>query len=59
MSKRERAREEAAFLRGDVGIDGQATDQKADEAEVEKDKAREQLLRGRTYLGREMLTWLL
>ena len=59
MPRRERAREEAAFLRGDVGVDGQATQEQGDEAAVQSDKAREQLLRGRTYLGREMLTWLL
>lgn len=62
MSKREHARADAAFLRGDIGVDGQATDDRADQAdqaEVEKDKAREQLLRNRTYLGREMLSWLL
>lgn len=60
MGRRERAREEAAFLRGDVGVDGQATAQEQrDEAEVEKDKAREQLMRGQTWLGREFMTWLL
>lgn len=60
MGKREQAREEAAFARGDVGVDGGATNEEVrDEAEIEKDKAREQLLRGRTYLGREFLTWLL
>ncbi len=60
MGKREQARAEAAFLRGDVGVDGAATDADVrDEAEVERDKAREQLLRGRAYLGRELLTWLL
>lgn len=60
MGRREQARAEAAFLRGDTGVDGQATEQEQrDEAEVEKDQAREQLLRGRTYLGRELLTWLL
>jgi hypothetical protein len=59
MGRREQAREEAAFLRGDVGVDGQATEEVRDEAEVEKDKAREQFLRGRAYLGREFLTWLL
>ncbi len=60
MARREAAREEAAFLRGDVGVDGGATE--ADEraqAEKEQDQAREQLLRGRTWLGRELLTWLL
>jgi hypothetical protein len=59
VAKREQARIEAAFMRGDVGVDGQATEEQRDEAEVEKDKAREQLLRGRTYLGRELLSWLL
>lgn len=60
MGRREQARAEAAFLRGDTGVDGAATDADVrDEAEVERDKAREQLLRGRTYLGRELLTWLL
>ena len=59
MSKREQARLEAAILRGDVGVDGRATEEAQDEAEVESTKARQQLLRGRTYLGREMLTWLL
>ena len=59
MAKREQAQAEAAFMRGDVGVDGQATEEQRDEAEVEKDKAREQLLRGRTYLGRELLSWLL
>src|SRR5688572_25792750 len=53
-------REEAKFHKGEVGVDGAETEQELrDPAEVEKDKAREQLLRGRTYLGRELLTWLL
>ena len=57
---RERARKEAAFLRGDVGVDGQATQlEQRDASEQERDKAREQLLRGGTWLGREFLTWLL
>lgn len=59
MGKREQARAEAAFMRGDVGVDGAATEEKQDTAEVERGKAREALLRGRTYLGREFLTWLL
>lgn len=59
MARREQARAEAAFLRGEVGVDGQATEEQRDAAEVEKDKAREQMLRGRTYLGRELLSWLL
>jgi hypothetical protein len=59
MGKREQARAEAAFMRGDVGVDGAATEEKQDEAEVERGKAREALLRGKAYLGREFLTWLL
>lgn len=59
MSRREKAREEAAFLRGEVGVDGAAIEEQRDEAEVEREKAREQLLRGRAFLGREFLTWLL
>ena len=60
MSRREQARAEARFLRGDAGVDGIATDADTrDEAEVERGRAREQLLRGRTWLGRELLTWLL
>jgi hypothetical protein len=60
VARREQARAEAAFLRGDTGVDGAAADEDVrDEAEVERDKAREQLLRGRTWLGRELLTWLL
>ena len=59
MGKREQAREEAAFLRGDVGVDGASAEEQQDEAELERGEAREQLLRNRAYLGRELLTWLL
>ncbi|MCP3167975.1 hypothetical protein [Myxococcus qinghaiensis] len=59
MAKREQARADAAFARGDVGVDGAATEETKDVAEVERGQAREQLLRGRAYLGRELLTWLL
>lgn len=52
-------REEAMFLRGETGVDGAAVKEEADAAEVEQIKAREALLRGRTWLGRECLTWLL
>lgn len=51
--------EEAAFLRGEVGVDGQATEEEKDPAQVEQEGAKEQLLRGGTWLGREFLTWLL
>ena len=59
MAKQRGPSEETKFLRGDAGVDGVATEEAKDEAAVELDKAREQLLRGRTYLGREFLTWLL
>lgn len=59
MAARSKSREEAEFARGDVGVDGQATEETKDLAEVERTKAREQFLRGKAYLGREFLTWLL
>ena len=60
MGRREEARAEAAFLRGEVGVDGQSTrGEERDPEALERDKAREGLLRGRTWLGREFLTWLL
>jgi hypothetical protein len=61
MSRRNEARSEAAFLRGDVGVDGASTrgEEEKDSAELERDKARAQFVRGRTWLGREFLTWLL
>jgi len=60
VGKREPNRAAAAFMRGETGVDGVAAEpDQRDEAEVERDRAREQLLRGRTWLGRELLTWLL
>ena len=52
-------KEERAFLRGEVGVDGAAVEEEKDETQVELAKAQEALLRGRTWLGRECLTWLL
>lgn len=52
-------KQERAFMRGEVGVDGAATEEEKDQGQVETDKAREALLRGRTWLGRECLTWLL
>ncbi|MEO1227570.1 MAG: hypothetical protein AAFZ18_01605 [Myxococcota bacterium] len=51
--------EEAAFLRGEVGVDGAPVEEARDEAEIQKTKALESLERNRTWLGREWLTWLL
>ncbi len=60
MAKKMRAAStETQFLRGDVGADGAATSEARDEGEKEQAGAREALLRGRTWLGREALTWLL
>lgn len=56
---REKSRQDAAFARGEIGVDGAETEERKDAAEVERDKAREQFLRGKSYLGREFLTWLL
>ncbi|MDR0966352.1 MAG: hypothetical protein LBM75_07625 [Myxococcales bacterium] len=52
-------REDAAFARGDIGVDGEVTEEKRAAAEVERARAREQFLEGKTWLGREFLTWLL
>src|SRR5690606_1523198 len=57
--RRKSASSEAAFLRGEVGVDGELLEAEQDAAAVEADDARAELLRGRTYLGRELLTWML
>ncbi len=60
MGRREQARQEAAFMRGDTGVDGRATSEETrDEEELQRDKAHSELMRGTTWLGRELLTWLL
>lgn len=59
MSKRTAAKAEAAFLRGETGADGLAVVEEQDVAAQEAAQAQEALLRGRTWLGRECLTWLL
>ncbi len=50
---------ETKFMRGQTGVDGAATQEKADADQIEQAKAREALYRGRTWLGREALTWVL
>lgn len=50
---------ETKFMRGQTGVDGGATEEKADADQLEQAKAREALYRGRTWLGREALTWVL
>lgn len=59
MASRQAARAEARFLRGETGVDGASGKEELDPSEIEQAKAREALLRGRTWLGRECLTWLL
>ena len=59
MGRREQARAEAAFRRGQIGVDGQGTEEKPDQAAVEQSRARDQLLRNKAFLGRELLTWML
>jgi hypothetical protein len=57
--KKRAASAETKFLRGETGVDGAATKEEVDAGEAELAKAQEALLRGRTWLGRECLTWLL
>lgn len=59
MARRSPASDETKFARGELGVDGQATEEARDDAEVEREKAREGFLRGKAYIGREFLTWLL
>lgn len=59
MAKRAGPSEETRFLRGEVGVDGEAIAEERDPAEQELESAKEQVLRGGTFLGRELLTWLL
>jgi hypothetical protein len=50
---------ETKFLRGDTGVDGAKTNEEVPPEVAEAEKAKEALYRGRTWLGRELLTWLL
>ncbi len=59
MSTRAAAQKEARFMKGDTGVDGASSTETLDADETLLLKAREALLRGRTWLGREALTWLL
>jgi hypothetical protein len=56
---RSKGAEESAFLAGEIGVDGQATEEARDEVELEQAKAAEDLTRGRTYLGREFFAWVI
>lgn len=59
MTSRTQAQAEARFMSGATGVDGAATTEEVDPSQVEQAKAREALYRGRTWLGREALTWVL
>ncbi|MCA2980645.1 MAG: hypothetical protein INH41_14300 [Myxococcaceae bacterium] len=59
MGSRRQASAETKFLRGETGVDGAATKEQVDPAQAEQAKASEALYRGRTWLGRECLTWVL
>src|SRR4051794_28338222 len=59
MPSRDASRAEARFMTGQTGVDGEATKEEVDPGELEQSKAKEALYRGRTWLGREALTWLL
>ena len=59
MNSRTAARAEARFMRGETGVDGSSGKVVADPAMVEQAKAKEALYRGRAWLGREALCWLL
>lgn len=59
MAPRRAASAETRFLKGETGVDGAATKEEVDPAVAEQSKAREALYRGRTWLGREALTWVL
>ena len=59
MSSRTEAQKEARFMKGQTGVDGASSSDAPDVDETVLLKAREAMLRGRTWLGREALTWLL
>lgn len=59
MASRRAASAETKFMKGETGVDGEKTVEQVDPVEAEQSKAREALYRGRTWLGRECLTWVL
>jgi hypothetical protein len=59
MNARNQARAEAKFLRGETGVDGVSEKVEVDPEVAEQAKAKEALYRGRAWLGREALTWIL
>jgi hypothetical protein len=59
MPARFQASAETKFLRGETGVDGAAVEEEAAPEQTEQAAAHEALYRGRTWLGREALTWAL
>lgn len=59
MTGRAQAQAEARFMKGETGVDGASGKAEVDPEVAEQAKAKEALYRGRAWLGREALTWLL
>lgn len=59
MSARSQAMAEAKFMKGETGVDGASGKVEVDPDVAQQAKAAEALYRGRTWLGREALCWLL
>ncbi len=59
MSARTAAAAEARFMKGETGVDGSTGKEEVDPEVAEQAKAKEALYRGRAWLGREALTWIL
>ena len=59
MSARSAAAAEARFMKGQTGVDGASGKVEVDPEVAEQAKAKEALYRGRAWLGREALSWIL
>ncbi len=59
MSARAQAQAEAKFMKGETGVDGASGKMEVDPEVAQQVKATEALYRGRAWLGREALCWIL
>ena len=59
MSARSQAQAEARFMKGETGVDGASGKTEVDPEVAQAAKAKEALYRGRAWLGREALSWIL
>ncbi len=59
MSTRSQAQAEARFMKGETGVDGASGKIEVDPEVAQQAKAKEALYRGRAWLGREALSWIL